>query len=141
MCSDSGGSVTDPGATFGFTSTGCQKCFAILFFVQVKRLAIENLVYFGTGGMPYLFLEFQIHFTAGFHGLLVRFGILDHLRADDLRNSHDSANQCATRFAPSGDSTGQATGRFEDAPISEIQRFLQSCKNGLASSAILHFIL
>jgi hypothetical protein len=91
--------------------------------------------------MTDLLLELEIHIGSGDHCPPVLFDILNGLPADYLANRHNTPYQGAASLPSAGYPPRQGTCGFERARVLEIQLFLQSCKNSLASPEVIHIIL
>jgi len=75
------------------------------------------------------------------HGATQPFQILQFLSTNQRTDRHDSTRKGPTSFSSQGYSSGKRTPCFEDLTASNIQLFLQRCKNGLCSPMEIHLVL
>jgi hypothetical protein len=104
-------------------------------------LPIANLVDLPAQAMAD-FLSKGIIYPQGYaHRFSILFLVFQPLPAHQAAYPHNGARERATGFPLSGHTSGQGTSGLKDILASHIQFVLQSCKNGLGSTEIVHVIL
>lgn len=117
------------------------KGFTLLRDEEPISPPIPDLVNLPAKGVANLFLKARVDLRCGFHGFPVLWDVLDPFPADDRTHCHDGAGEGTAGFSLPRNAAGQGAPRFEDLFASDIQLFLQGCKNGLRSPKIIHVIL
>ena len=86
------------------------------FFWDKKLIysSIPNLVDFPAKGMTDLLFEKSINPVSWFHGPPVLFYVFKPFPTDYRTNSHNGADECATRFSSPCHSSRQGTPRFKN---------------------------
>ena len=117
------------------------KGFPLLRDEEPINPPIPDLVNLPAEGMANLFLKEGVNPDGGFHRFPVLWDVFDPFPADDRTHCHDGAGEGTAGFSLSRDPAGQRTSRFKNLFASNIQLFLQGCKNGLRSPKVVHVIL
>jgi hypothetical protein len=117
------------------------KGFTLFGIDQMINLAIADLMNPLTKGVADFISEKAIDLVGFFHGFSILFPIFKLFPAHQATDPHDGPGERPASLPHSGNSSGQSTAGLENCFASNVQLFLQSRKNGLASAEVLHVIL
>jgi hypothetical protein len=103
--------------------------------------SVPDLVDLPANGMAD-FLSKGIIYPLGFgHRFSILLRIFEPLPAHQATKPHDGARERAAGFPSPGHTPGQGASGLKNIRAAHLQLFLQSCKNGLGSTEIVHVIL
>ena len=116
---------------------------SLLLFGDEKSIhfAITNFMDLPAEGMAYLLFKEIINLDGRFHCSLILIYILKPFPTHQRSNCHNSTGKRSTGVSLSCHTSSQCATCFKDLSASYIELFLQSCKNGLRSSRVIHIVL
>ncbi len=117
------------------------KGFSLFQADKVVHFSVTKLVDFFTDGVADLIPEKLVYPAGYLHRLSVLVPVFELFPTDEATYSHDGPGQSSARFPSPHDPPGESASGFEDLRASNLQLFLQSCKNGLGSPEIGHVIM
>jgi len=127
--------------SFPSVPTHIMKGFSLFGNEEAIDFSVPNLVDLPAKAMAD-FLSKGIIYPLGYaHRFSILFLVFQPLPAHQAAYPHNGARERATGFPLSGHTSGQGTSGLKDILASHIQFVLQSCKNGLGSTEIVHVIL
>ena len=103
--------------------------------------SVPNLVDLPAKGMADFLLKGLIYPLGFSHRFSILFRIFQPLPAHQATKPHDGARERAACFTSPGHTPSQGASSLKNVLASHCQLFLQSCKNGLGSTEIVHVIL
>jgi hypothetical protein len=101
---------------------------------------VPDLVNLMAKGVTCPFPELIIHSDGRLHCLPVLLYIFESLTSDHRPDSHDPTYECSTCLALPSHASSQSTACFEHICTANVELFLQSCKNSLCSTKIVHVV-
>jgi hypothetical protein len=108
--------------------------------VEPVDFAVADPLDVGTEARAHPFPEQGDRPEGRFHRLLGLGLVFNPLPAIDGAEGKDDPDQGSAGLTLAGHASGQSTGRLEDRLGNEVKRFLQTCKNGLASALVAHLV-
>lgn len=102
--------------------------------------AVANPMNLVTKRVPHFLPELVIQSNGWLHCLLVLPDIRKSLTSNHTPDCHDRSDECPTCLTLPGNPSSQSTTRFENIRTANVDLFLQSCKNCLRSSKVVHII-
>ncbi len=140
LCGDPGCDAGDDRASLRAVTAFLMKCFPLLGYIKPVGLSVANLVDLGAEGVADLLSEDVVDPHSRLHGLLGLLFIRRPLPAHERSDGHDRPNEGSACLPVPGNAAGETAPGFEDIVADTPDRFLQSCKNGLRSAAVVHFV-
>ena len=96
---------------------------------------------FAAEGMTDLSFESLVNLDGRFHGFLGLFLVRKTLPAHERSDGHNRSHKGTACFPVPGHTSGEGAARLEYVLTHHANLFLQSCKNGLRSAVIIHFVV
>jgi len=122
------------------TTGHVMKRFSLFRDIKPVSLPVADLVNLGAEGVTDLISEGVVDPHGGLHGLLGLLSIRESFPAHERADGHDGPDEGSACLTVPGNAAGETTPGLKDIVTDNPGLFLQSCKNGLRSAAVVHFI-
>ena len=140
LCGDLGRDAGDDRASLRTVPAGVMKRFSLFRDIKPVSLPVADLVNLGAEGVTDLISEGVVDPHGGLHGLLGLLSIWESFPAHERADGHDGPDEGSACLPVPGNAAGETTPGLKDIVTDNPGLFLQSCKNGLRSAAVVHFI-